>query len=210
MKEKIKEILAESNIEDIDMVVDTIAKSIALFTVPKDKYNNLSDRVKNIEAEKDSIESKYNDLCKQTMSAEDLQKTKEKELADREAKIIERENESIVEKLLSKNGITEETFGADEYNNLIISLRGSNKSETTQKATSFLSILNKQKETVEKETTTKLLQNTPEPKLGGEDDESGTELAKYKKLLEDATEAHNMTEMAYYTRVVSELEAKEK
>ena len=209
MKEKIKEILAETDIEDVESIVDNIAKSVALFTVPKDKYNGLSERVKNIETEKADIETKYNDLCKQNMSAEDLQKAREKELADREAKIIERENESIVERLLAKSGISEETYGADEYSNLVKSLRGSNESETTQKANSFLTILSKQKETVEKETTTKLLQNTPKPKLGGEQDEPDTELAKYKKLLEEATEAHNMTEMAYYTRVVSELESKE-
>ena len=209
MKEKIKEILAETGIEDVESIVDNIAKSVALFTVPKDKYNNLSERVKNVETEKENIETKYNDLCKQNMSVEDLQKAREKELADREAKIIERENESVVERLLAKNGISEDTYGIEEYNSLIKSLRGSNEAETTQKANSFLTILSKQKETVEKETTTKLLQNTPKPKLGGEQDEPDTELTKYKKLLEEATEAHNMTEMAYYTRVVSELESKE-
>ena len=73
MKEKIKEVLSELEIENIDETVDKIAKEVAMFTVPKDKYNNQSERVRNLEKEKNDMQSELDSLKEKSMT--DEQKT---------------------------------------------------------------------------------------------------------------------------------------
>ena len=206
MKEEIEAILKDESYTDEKERVNAIAKVIPLYTVPKKKYNDLSERLQNVENEKSTTEEKLKEIQKQNMTAEELQQEKEKELAEREQKIIRRENESIVESMLSKNNITSETYGSNEYENLVASLIGADEETSKNKTTNFLNILAKQKEYVEKETTTSLLNNTPKPQMGGQDDHSTTTLETYKTLLAEASKNGDMTKMAYYTRVVQELE----
>lgn len=167
MKEKIEEILSDENIVDIKDRVDAIAKVIPLFTVPKDKYNNLSDKLQTIETEKATLENDYRTLQKENMTAEELQATKIKELEEREAKIARTESETAISKILSKSGITEDSYGEDEYKSIVEDLIGTDQDSSIKKANNFINILAKQKEAVEKETTTKLLNDTPTPLTDG-------------------------------------------
>ena len=79
MKEKIKEVLSDETLETVEEKVDKLSKELALLVIPKDKYNKLSERVDNLEKEKNELQSKYDDLEKKNMTAEQL---KEKELQE--------------------------------------------------------------------------------------------------------------------------------
>lgn len=166
MKERIEEILNDETITDVKARVDAIAKVIPLFTVPKDKYNSLSERLQNVETEKSNIETQYKELQQQNMTAEQLQEAKLQELQEREAKIARLESESAISKILSKSGITEDAIGEEEYKTILEDLIGEDQASSVRKATNFVDFMTKQKDIVEKETTTKLLNDTPSPRTG--------------------------------------------
>lgn len=187
MKEKIEEILNDENIVEIKDRVDAIAKVIPLYTVPKDKYNNLSERLQNVEGEKTTLENQYRELQKEHLTAEELQEAKLQELAEREAKIARIESETAISNILAQNGITAEVYGEDEYKSMINDLVGENQESSIKRANNFVGILAKQKETVENETTTKLLNDTPKPNTGTGDDEKVT-----KEDLEKMTYSEEM------------------
>ena len=187
MKDKIEEILNDENITDIKEKVDAIAKVIPLFTVPKDKYNSLSERLQNVEQEKQDIEKQFMDLKKEHMTAQELDQERIQELEEREATITRLESETAISKILSTNGITEDSYGEDEYKSMIEDLLGDNQESSIKKANNFVNILAKQRETVEKETTTKLLNETPRPNTGSGEEDSIT-----KEDLEKRTYSEEM------------------
>lgn len=187
MKDKIEEILNDENITDVKEKVDAIAKVIPLFTVPKDKYNSLSDRLQNVEQEKQDIENQFKDLKKEHMTAQELEQERIQELEEREAKITRLESETAISKILSTNGITEDSYGEDEYKSMIEDLLGDNQESSIKKANNFVNILAKQRETVEKEITTKLLNETPRPNTGSGEEDSIT-----KEDLENMTYSEEM------------------
>ena len=78
-------------------------------------------------------------------------------------------SEIAVEKVLSKNGIDSDTYGEEEYKELVNNLISDTTDNSISKANNFVSILAKQKERVEKETTSNLLKNTPNPQVGDGD-----------------------------------------
>ena len=170
MKDRIEEILNDETIVDVKDRVDAIAKVIPLFTVPKDKYNDLSIRLQNVETEKTDLKTQFDELQKQHLSAEELQEAKIKELEKREAQIAKLESETAISKILAENGISEDNYG-EEYKGIVADLIGADQNESIRKANSCVGILAKQKETVEKETTTKLLNNTPTPNSGAGEEE---------------------------------------
>lgn len=174
MKEEIKNILNDEAITEIEDKVNAIAKVIPMYTVPKDKYNNLSERLQNIETEKATLENDYKELQKQNMTAEELQQAKLKELEEREAQIARAESESAISKILSKNGITEDAIGEEDYKSIVEDLIGADQDTSIKKANNFVGFMQKQKDFVEQETTTKLLNNTPSPNTGGESDNTFT------------------------------------
>ena len=106
MKEKIKGILAELEIDNVDEVVDNIAKEVALHTVPKDKYNDVSNRLKNVESEKSTIETELEDLKNKNLT--DEQKLA-KDQADLEKKTKELNKELNKLKIFSKMQILQMT-----------------------------------------------------------------------------------------------------
>ena len=187
MKDRIEEILNDESIVEIKDKVDAIAKVVPLYTVPKDKYNSLSDRLQNVEQEKKEIENQFKDLKKEHMTTQELEQERIKELEEREAKITRLESETSISKILSMNGITEESYGEDEYKSIVEDLIGENQESSIKKANNFVNILAKQRETVEKETTTKLLNETPTPNTGSGEDDSIT-----KEDLENMTYSEEM------------------
>lgn len=187
MKDRIEEILNDESIVEIKDKVDAIAKVVPLYTVPKDKYNNLSDRLQNVEQEKQDVENQFKELKKEHMTTQELEQERIKELEEREAKITRLESETSISKILSMNGITEESYGEDEYKSIVEDLIGENQESSIKKANNFVNILAKQRETVEKETTTKLLNETPTPNTGSGEDDSIT-----KEDLENMTYSEEM------------------
>ena len=177
MNEVLLEVLNNESYTSNEDRAKAIQTALATLVIPKDKFNEQSKRLQNVEAEKgtlqssfNELENKYNDLRKQNMSAEEKQKEELEQLKKDKEMVARQLSEIAVERILYNNGVNSNTYGEDEYKNLVNDLIGENVDSSTTKANNFIKILNKQKEFVEKETTSNLLKNTPRPNAGSEDD----------------------------------------
>ena len=176
MNEAILKVLSDVTLETNESKADAIKKALATITIPKEKFNDLSQRLQNVEAEKNNLittnselESKYNELRTKNMT-EDEKAKEELEKLRKDKELVARQlSEIAVEKILTKNGISSENYGEEEYKNLINDLISDSVDNSSNKANNFVKILNKQKDFVEKETTSKLLKNTPSPQTGADD-----------------------------------------
>ncbi len=181
MNEVLLEVLNNETYTTNEERAKAIQTALATLVIPKDKFNEQSKRLQNVEAEKNDLQAKnkeldnkYNDLRKQNMSAEERNKEEIEQFKKEKEEFARQLSELAVEKVLTKNGVDSDTYGEEEYKNLVNDLIADNVENSTTKATNFINILNKQKEYVEKETTSNLLKNTPRPNGGSDDDKPVT------------------------------------
>lgn len=176
MNEAILKVLNDETLETNESKADAIKKALATITIPKEKFNDLSQRLQNVEAEKNNLQSsntelqtKYDELRTKNMTADEKAKDELEQLKKDKELVARQLSEIAIEKILTKNGINVETYGEEEYKNLVNDLIADTVDNSSNKANNFVKILNKQKEFVEKETTSNLLKNTPTPQTGVDD-----------------------------------------
>lgn len=176
MNEAILKVLNDETLETNESKADAIKKALATITIPKEKFNDLSQRLQNVEAEKNNLQSsntelqtKYDELRTKNMTADEKARDELEQLKKDKELVARQLSEIAIEKILTKNGINVETYGEEEYKNLVNDLIADTVDNSSIKANNFVKILNKQKEFVEKETTSNLLKNTPTPQTGVDD-----------------------------------------
>lgn len=178
MKEKITEILNDETLETTEDKVEKLAKELALLTVPKDKYNKLSERVENLETEKKEIQKKYDDLEKQNMTDEEL---RTKELAD-----IEKTKKELAfekNKIKAKDLFQSAKIDEKQIELLLDKVVSEDETKTVDLANSFIEILNVKVDETKKKIETDLLTGTHKPdfKPSGNEPKEVT-LEDFKKM----------------------------
>lgn len=158
MKEKIKEVLSDETLETVEEKVDKLSKELALLVIPKDKYNKLSERVDNLEKEKNELQSKYDDLEKKNMTAEQL-KEKELQEIEKQKKELAIEKNKVKAEALFKNA----NIDSKQIESLINKVVNEDETKTIELANSFVEILNQKVKETEKITTTGLLNGVTKP-----------------------------------------------
>lgn len=201
MKDKIKEILSELELENVDEVVDSIAKEVALFTVPKTKYKDISDRLKSVQSEKDDVESELEELKSKNMS-EDDKKAKEYADFEKKKKALDKELNKVKAKEIFKNANIDE----DKIEDLLEKVVSEDEKSTLELANSFAEILKGKVDETQKETETNLLENTPKPSVK----EQTNEPKKYTKedfIKMTYLEKKNLlsTDKEQYNKLLSEI-----
>ena len=176
MNEAIMEVLNNKALDTNESRAEAIRKALATLVVPKDKFNDLSKRLQGVEAEKNvlqtnnsELQSKYDELRTKNMTADEKAKEELEKLKRDKELVAKQLSEIAVEKILAQNNINIETYGEEEYRNLVSDLIADSVDNSQIKTNNFVKIFNKQKEIVEKETTSNLLKNTPSPKTGTDD-----------------------------------------
>ena len=176
MNEAIMEVLNNEALDTNESRAEAIRKALATLVVPKDKFNDLSKRLQGVEAEKNvlqtnnsELQSKYDELRTKNMTADEKAKEELEKLKMDKELVAKQLSEIAVEKILAQNNINIETYGEEEYRNLVSDLIADSVDNSQIKTNNFVKIFNKQKEIVEKETTSNLLKNTPSPKTGTDD-----------------------------------------
>ena len=176
MNEAIMEVLNNEDLDTYESRAEAIRKALATLVVPKDKFNDLSKRLQGVEAEKNvlqtnnsELQSKYDELRTKNMTADEKAKEELEKLKRDKELVAKQLSEIAVEKILAQNNINIETYGEEEYRNLVSDLIADSVDNSQIKTNNFVKIFNKQKEIVEKETTSNLLKNTPSPKTGTDD-----------------------------------------
>ena len=176
MNEAIMKVLNNESFDTNESKAEALRKELATVVVPKEKFNELSQRLQNVEAEKNvlqtnnsDLQTKYDELRTKHMSEEDLKKEELEKLKKDKEMVAKQLSEIAVERILTKNGINVEEYGEETYQGILKDLVSDNVENSSVKANNFVKMFNKQRELVEQQTKTNLLQNTPTPKTGEQD-----------------------------------------
>lgn len=192
MKEAIEQVLSNEAYTTNEERVEALSKELATLVIPKDKFNEQASRLKKTESELSSsqanlstLQSEFDEFKKSKMTEDEKKAAEIEEFeAAKKANAVERSS-LAVQKLLFQNGIevkdddvelkeTLETIVSEDYDKSI------------KLATSFISLLNKTKEQTAKDTTTKLLNETPKPVGGSGTSSSLSNVDMIKKEIEQA------------------------
>ena len=172
MKEAIEQVLSNEAYATNEERVEALSKELATLVIPKDKFNEQASRLKKTESELSSVQTnlsnlqtEYDDFKKSKMTEDEKKAAEMQEFeAAKKANAIERSS-LAVQKLLFQNGIEIKDDDV-ELKETLDTIVSEDYDKSLKLATSFISLLNKTKEQTAKDTTTKLLNETPKP-IGG-------------------------------------------
>ena len=201
MKEAIEQVLSNETYTTNEERVDALSKELAKIVIPKDKYNDLSNRLKNTENEYSSLQTEYDDFKKSKMTDDEKRASEQQEFENqKKLNAIER-SKLGVQMLLLKNGI-EVKDDDTELQETLTNIVSEDYDKSIKLATSFINIMNKTKDQAAKETTTKLLNDTPTP-IGGLD--SSSSLSKVDMLKKDLEEAVKNKDSVLQTQLITQI-----
>ena len=185
MNEVIESVLNDETLATNEEKTEALKKKLATLVIPKDKYNDLSIRLKTTESNLSTLQSEYDEFKNSKMTDDEKRKEELKKFeADKKANAIEKSS-LAVEKLLLKNGI-EIKDDDTELKETLETIVSEDYDKSIKLANSFISLLNKTKTETANETTTKLLNDTPKPIGGVQSSSNLTEIDKLKEELQQA------------------------
>jgi hypothetical protein len=201
MKEAIELVLSNEAYTTNEERVEAISKELAKLVIPKDKYNDLSNRLKNTESEYSSLQNEYEDFKKSKMTDDEKRESERKAFEEQVKQNAIAKSELAVQKLLLQNGIEikdEDT----ELQDTLATIVSEDYDKSLKLANSFISLINKTKDQSAKETTTKLLNETPAP-IGGLD--SSSSLSKVDILKKEYEEALKNKDTMRQTELITQI-----
>lgn len=203
VKEEITKILSDESLTTIEEKVDAIAKGLATLVIPKDKYNELSNKLKITETKYAELLDEYDAYKKSKMTEEEKAEEERKKFEEEKKANAIAKSKLAVKELLLDNGIkvTDEDIELKETLENIIS---DDYEKSIKLANSFISILKKTKETTQKETVTDLLNDTPHPIGGNNASNPVNKLDELKQKLEEAIKNKDEILQTQLTREIFE------
>ena len=201
MEEAIQQVLSDETYTTDEQKVEAIKKELAKLVIPKDKYNTLSDRLKNSESEKAALQTEFDEFKKSKMTDDEKRESERQAFEEevRQNKIAK--SDLAVQKLLLQNGI-EVKDDDTELKETLATIVSEDYDKSIKLANSFISLINKTKDQTAKATTTQLLNDTPGP-IGGLD--SSSSLSKVDMLKKELNEAIKNKDQMRQTELYSAL-----
>jgi len=187
MKESIESVLNDESLTTTEERVEAISKALATLVIPKDKFNDVNNKLKTTETNLTSLQNEYDQFKLSKMTDDEKNEAERKKLElDKKANAI-KSSELAVKGLLLDNGIkvNDDDIELKETLQNIIS---EDCEKSVKLATSFISLLNKTKDQTVKETTTQLLNSTPKPIGGTNSSSSVSKMDELKQELKTAIE----------------------
>lgn len=201
MNDVIETVLNDESLTTNEERVEAIKKGLATLVIPKDKYNDLSSRLKTTESNLSTLQTEYEDFKKSKMTDEERVNAERKQFEeDKRANAIEK-SDLAVQKLLLKNGIEVKDDDV-ELKETLSTIISEDYDKSIKLANSFISLLNKTKDITEKATTTKLLNETPKP-VGGVD--SSSTVSKLDQLNNELQEAIKNKDVVKQTSLMTQI-----
>lgn len=198
MNEVIESVLNDETLTTNEEKTEALKKKLATLVIPKDKYNDLSTRLKTTESNLSTLQSEYDEFKSSKMTDDEKRKEELKKFeADKKANAIEKSS-LAVEKLLLKNGI-EIKDDDTELKETLETIVSEDYDKSIKLANSFISLLNKTKTETANETTTKLLNDTPKPIGGVQSSSNLTEIDKLKEELQQAIKDKDVVKQTQLT-----------
>lgn len=201
MNEVIENVLNDETITTNEEKLEAIKKGLATIVIPKEKYNDLSNRLKSTESSYESLKTEFDDFKKLKMTDDEKQAEEKKQFEnDKKANALLK-SELEVQKLLLKNGI-EIKDDDTELQETLQNIVSEDLDRSIKLTNNFITLLNKTKENAEKATTTNLLNNTPKP-IGGVN--SSSSVSRIDELNNQLQEAIKNKDTLLQTHLMSEI-----
>ena len=201
MNEAIESVLNSEEYTTNEERAEALKKVLATLVIPKDKFNDVSNRLKTTEAQLLTTQSDFDAFKQSKMTDDEKIEAERKQFElDKKANAIAK-SELAVEKLLFQNGIEikeEDT----ELKETLQSIVSEDYDKSLKLANSFITLLNKTKVATEKATTTKLLNDTPKP-VGGVD--SSSKVSTVEALQEELKKAIEAKDVVKQTQLTTQI-----
>lgn len=198
MNEVIENVLNNDAYTTNEERVEAIKQGLATLVMPKDKYNDLANKLKTSENNFNVLKNEYDEFKQSKMTADEkiAEEKKQFEL-DKKANAIEKSSLGV-QKLLLKNGI-EVKDDDEELKATLENIISEDYDKSISLANSFISLLNKTKDKTVKETTTQLLNDTPKPIGGTDSTPSVSKIDSLKQQLDEAIKSKDVVLQAQLT-----------
>ena len=185
MDSVIEEVLNNDTYTTNEEKVEAIKKGLAKLVIPKDKFNDVSQRLQKSEADYASLSTEYNDYKKSKMTEDEKKEAERQQFeAEKRANAIEK-SDLAVQKLLFQNGIQIKDDDV-ELKETLSTIVSEDYEKSIKLANSFITLINKTKDNTKKETTTELLASTPTPVGGTSSSSSISKVDMLKKEYDEA------------------------
>ena len=160
-KEELVKILGNEELKSNEEKVDAINKLLAESTIPKDKFNDTSAKLKEAEEKYSSLSNDFEEFKKSKMTDEEKKNAERESLNNQLLKYQLDLNRLEVEKIFESNGLTQE-----DYKDIEANIIGKDRETSIASANAFVNILKQNSEKVAQATKQELLKSTPTP-VGG-------------------------------------------
>ncbi len=205
MNDVIESVLNDETLQTNEERAEAIKKGLATLVIPKDKYNDLSAKLKTTESNYSTLSNEYEEFKKSKMTEDEKKQAEIDELNSKKIEVAKSESKYAVKDLFEEKGIKLEKEKMDKILDDIVT---DNKNQTLAIANTIASVLLETAEQTKKQTTVDLLNGTPKPVVGSPGDSNVNNLDVYEKKLEEAIKNKDVVSQATYTRLIQEEKSK--
>lgn len=205
MNEMIENVLSNETYTTNEERAEAIKKGLATLVIPKDKYNDLSIKLKNTETSLSTLQTEYDDFKKSKMTEDELREAEKAELETRKQNIALKESEYAVRDLFESNEIPKK-----EYEKTLKKIVTYDKDKSLEIAQTIVELLSETADKTKKQTVTDLLNDTPKPTVSTPNSGTVSNLDSYKAKYDEAVKNGDFLAQAQYMRLMQEEQMKPK
>ena len=202
-KEELVKILANEELKSNEEKVDAINKLLAESTIPKDKFNDTSTKLKEAEERLSSMTNEFEEFKKSKMTDEEKKNAERENMQNQLLKYQLDLNRLEVEKIFESNGLTQE-----DYKDIEANIIGKDRETSIASANAFVSILKANSEKVAQATKQALLKDTPAPVGGNGATKTVSNLDELTQAYSNALKEKDTFAQAKLLREIQEEQAK--
>lgn len=202
-KEELVKILGNEELKSNEEKVDAINKLLAESTIPKDKFNDTSAKLKEAEQKLTSMSNDFEEFKKSKMTDEEKKNAERESMQNQLLKYQLDLNRLEVEKIFESNGLTQE-----DYKDIEANIIGKDRETSIASANAFVNILKAKSEKVAQATKEELLKQTPTPIGGTGGTQTVSNLEELQNAYSNALKEKDVVAQAKLLREIQQEQAK--
>jgi len=202
-KEELVKILGNEELKSDEERVNAINKLLAESTIPKDKFNDTSAKLKEAEQKLASMTNDFEEFKKSKMTDEEKKNAERENMQNQLLKYQLDLNRLEVEKIFESNGLT-----AEDYKDIEANIIGKDRETSIASANAFVNILRANSEKVAQKTKQDLLKDTPTPIGGTGGTQTVSNLEELQNAYSNALKEKDVVAQAKLLREIQQEQAK--
>lgn len=204
MNEMIENVLSNETYTTNEERAEALRQGLATLVIPKDKYNDLSTKLKNTETSLSTLQTEYDDFKKSKMTEDELREAERTEFEAKQKNIALKESEYAVRDLFTNANISKE-----KYEKILSKVVTSDKDKSVEIAQTFIELLSETADETKKQTVTDLLNDTPKPTVSTPNSGTISNLDSYKQKYDEAVKNGDFLAQTQYMRLMQEEQMKQ-